>query len=114
MGELVKNIKSELPATIEGLTEYILIGKQRLKVHRAKIKAIDNIGNAEDARRAALIDGQDAGTSLIYAESQLGELLEKIPDKKASSGGGTCSLPPGIDKRDIGSNGEIAKISAHQ
>jgi N6-adenosine-specific RNA methylase IME4 len=101
MGELVKNIKSELPATIEGLTEYILIGKQRLKVHRAKIKAIDNIGNAEDARRAALIDGQDAGTSLIYAESQLGVLLAKIDKSKSYTGFSERNpvLPSGIDKK---------------
>jgi len=103
MGELAKIEKSQLPSTIEGLTNYILIGKQRLKVHQAKIKAIDNIGNAEEARQAALIDGQDAGTSLIYAEAQLGELLGKIP-KQYDKLGSTQrthlpSLPSGIDKK---------------
>ena len=37
--------------------------------------------------------------NLLYAEARMGEKLAAIPDKKASSGSGTCSLPPGIDKK---------------
>jgi len=36
---------------------------------------------------------------LLEAESVLGKMLKSIPDKKASSGGGTCSLPNGITKK---------------
>ena len=46
--------QDNLPATIEELNEFILIGTERLKVHRAKIRAIDKVGMAETARKAAL------------------------------------------------------------
>jgi len=51
---------------------------------------------AEAVRKAALQDGQDAGTAVIYAEAKLGELLAAIPNKKATSGGGRCSNPPNV------------------
>jgi len=92
-----------LPATIEGLHEFILIGKEKLKLHKAKIKAINNTNMAEEVLKIALQDGQDAGISVIYAEAQLGELLEKIP-KQYDKLGNTqkthlSSLPSGIDKK---------------
>ena len=59
---------------------------------------------AEAARKAALQDGQDAGTAVIYAEAKLGELLAAIPRKYVGSPKKTDkaqlpSLPPGISKR---------------
>jgi len=74
MNALIKT-ETQLPATIEELHDWILIGKERLKVHQAKIRAIEKVGMAEAARKAALQDGQDAGTAVIYAEAKLGELL---------------------------------------
>lgn len=37
--------------------------------------------------------------AVLAAEVKLGELVAAIPDKKASSGGGTRSLPEGITKK---------------
>ena len=61
---------------------------------------------AEAARKAALQDGQDAGTAVIYAEAKLGELLAAIPNKpkpdgspRGTFGGSEKSLPTGISKR---------------
>ena len=94
---------SKLPATIEGLNEFILIGKEKIKAHQAKIRAINAVGMAESARKAALADAQDVATAVIYAEARLGELLKGIPRNIESSGRGTIetkpSLPPGINKR---------------
>lgn len=100
MNELVTT-KNNLPATIDGLREFILIGKEKLKVHQAKIRAIEKVGMAESARQAAIQDGQDAGTAVIYAEVKLGELLRVIPDFH-STGKGTMKrkeLPDNISKR---------------
>lgn len=94
-----------LPVTISELSQFILIGKERLKVYQAKVRAIDKIGMAEVARKAALQDGQDAATAVIYAEEKLGELLKDEDRKYVGSLEGTNvpkqekSLPPGIDKR---------------
>jgi len=100
MNALIKT-ETQLPATIEELHDWILIGKERLKVHQAKIRAIEKVGMAEDARKAALQDGQDAGTAVIYAEAKPGELLANRPRNYQSSGRGTLKetpLPSGISK----------------
>lgn len=94
-----------LPATAEELNNFILIGKEKLKAHQAKIRAIEKVGMAEAARKAALQDGQDAGQAVIYAEARLGELLKGIPKPKfdavinGSLRGTTETLPVGINKK---------------
>lgn len=103
---IVHHRGDQLPATIEGLNEFIMIGKERLRVHQAKIRAIEKVGMAETARKAALQDAQDAATAVIYAEAKLGELLRPINPgglpKRTAGGlmaGAEPSLPPGISKR---------------
>jgi len=66
-----------LPTTIEGLTEFILIGKELLNAHKAKIRAIEKVGIAKAAREAALSDTQDLAEILLEAEGKLGEILDK-------------------------------------
>lgn len=51
------------------------------------------------SKEAALSDTQDLAEILLYAEAKLGEMIESIPNKKASSGGGTRSIPEGINKK---------------
>ena len=46
---------------------------------------------------------------LLYAEAKLGEIIDKTPNKKASSGGGTRSLPEGIDKKQSHYAQELSK-----
>lgn len=99
---IVHHRGDQLPATIEGLNEFIMIGKERLRVHQAKIRAIEKVGMAETARKAALQDGQDAATAVIYAEAKLGELLKAIPrqgNNLSSLGGTKPTLPSGVSKR---------------
>jgi len=99
MNQLIKT-ERQLPATIEELHQFILIGKERLNAHRAKIRAIDKLQIAHVAKEAALNDAQDLADILLDAESKMGEMLESIPDKKASSGAGTRSLPSDITKKE--------------
>lgn len=91
--------RENLPQTIEGLNQFILIGKEKIKAHQAKIRAINAIGMAESARKAALADAQDISTAVIYAEARLGELLREIaPKYNLGSPGKTKTLPDGITK----------------
>lgn len=92
--------KSNLPAKPAELRKWILIGKVKLRAQIAAIKAIKSIEEASVATQAALEDTQDLAEELLYAEAQLGTMIEVIPGKKASSGGGTCSLPKGVTKKD--------------
>jgi len=88
-----------LPDTIEKLSTFILIGREKLKAQQAKLKAIEIFGESQESVAAALEDTQSTATILLWAEARMGEILKAIPDKKASSGGGTRSLPPGINKK---------------
>jgi len=100
-----------LPATAEELQKFILIGKEQLKAHKAKIRAIDKIGMAVAAKEAALTDAQDLADILLDAEAKLGEILAATPDFH-SSGKGTMkrkSLPNGIDKKQSHYAQKVAK-----
>lgn len=49
--------------------------------------------------RCAALPAQDLAGALLDAEAKIGELLKAIPDKKATSGGGSRSLPEGISHK---------------
>lgn len=110
--------KSRLPATIEKLHEFILIGKERLNAHKAKIRAINKLQLAQSAKDDALSDGQDMAEIILDAESKLGEMLKERPEQVRilkSPGGTSIPLPEGITKREshyaqtVASNPEIVK-----
>lgn len=88
-----------IPVKPSELRKFILIGRQMITAHKAKLKAISQVGIAAAAHKAALQDAQTIAEVVLDAESRLGEIIMKIPNKKASSGGGTRSLPNGIDKK---------------
>tara|TARA_Y100000034_G_scaffold119043_1_gene160409 strand:+ start:59 stop:1024 length:966 start_codon:yes stop_codon:yes gene_type:complete len=100
--ELQKRI-SGLPVKPENLQKWILVGKIKLA---AQIKAIKNISLLTDsiaACEAALLDTQDLAEELLYAESRLGSMLEKIPKQRVKQGSSKStsltSLPSGITKK---------------
>lgn len=90
---------NNLPATLEELNTFILIGKQRLIAQKAKIRAIEQARMAVAAHEAALSDAQDMADILLDAEVRLGEILEAIPRSyPLGSAGQTKTLPPDITK----------------
>jgi len=95
-----------LPATLEELNTFILIGKQKLIAQKAKIKAIEQANLAVEAKEAALSDAQDMAEILLDAEVRIGEILEKMevkpkPDgsSRGTFGGSEKTLPPDISKK---------------
>lgn len=104
MNEIVTYEKN-LPATLDELVPYVLIGEEKIKVYTAKLSAVRKLGLSIEIERAALSDAQRMGKAVIYAKVKVGELLKAIPPKKGktkqygSSGGTIPSLPPGISKR---------------
>ena len=97
--------QGHLPATAEGLHNFILIGKERLNSHKAKLRAIDKIPEAHAAKGAALQDAQDLADVLLDAEARLGGMLAAVPKagktKEYGSSGGTIpTLPPTITKKE--------------
>lgn len=96
-----------LPATIEELTKFVLIGREKLVSVRAEIRAINKIGLAQEVREQKNIEAQDLASALLDAEVRIGELIKEMPKKKdkitdSSSGrtiGTKSLLPEGINKK---------------
>ena len=88
-----------LPNTLEGLQEFILIEGARLEAYRAALKKVNRLNIAQDVWLKTLANAQTVARALLFAEMKLGDLLKAIPDKAASSARGTRSLPSGITKK---------------
>lgn len=71
--------KNNLPSKPEGLHKFILVGKEVLKAHKAKIRAIERINESYTVKRVALKDAQDIADALLEAEKKFGEILSRIP-----------------------------------
>ena len=104
MKKALQKYVSNLPATVEELTRWVVVGKEKIKAHQAKIRATANDPKtAGVSYKAALAEGQEFSSLVIYAEARLGEMLAKNPHKYVSYGRGTIekqkTLPPGVTKR---------------
>lgn len=80
MGEVA--IRSEnVPANIEDLARFVLIGRDKLAAVRAAIRAIDKVGLASEVYQQKLAEGQEVAEAVLDAEVRLGE-LRKTVDRK--------------------------------
>jgi hypothetical protein len=106
---------SQLPVTIEELHNWLIVGKEKLKAHKAKIRAIEKVDSAQVAKEAALNDAQDLADILLDAEAKLGEMLaaiDKTPSRVRGSTRGTTvrpTLPEGITKKESHHAQTVAK-----
>lgn len=75
---------NNLPANIEDLAKFILVGREKLVSVRAAIRAIDKLELAEEVREQKKEEAQMLAEALIDAEVKIGDLLKTIP--KASGG----------------------------
>lgn len=79
MNELTVKEFANLPATIEGLTKFVLFGREKIKSVRAEIRAIDQLGLATDVREQKLAEAQMLSGALLDAERKIGEFTLKMP-----------------------------------
>lgn len=119
--DIIKH-EMQLPTTTEELHKWILIGKEKLKAHQAKIRAIKKIEIAHYAKDGALSDAQDFADVLLEAEAKMGKLLKDRPQgdyKKSTDGsfaGTVRDLPEGITKKEshvaqtIASNPDVVEV----
>lgn len=73
-----------LPANLEDLSKFVLVGREKLVAVRAAIRAIDKVGVAQEVRKQKLKEGQEIGEAVLDAEVRIGELMRQVP--KASGG----------------------------
>ena len=86
MSEII-NVNHALPTTIDDLSKFVLVGREKLVAVRAEIRAIDKVGLAQEVRTQKLAEAQDIAEAVLDAEVKIGELMAKVP--KATKGTGS-------------------------
>ena len=71
--------QNNLPTTLEDLSKFVLIGRDKLQAVRAEISAMKNLNLAREVREQKLREGQEIGNLVLLAESKLGELFKLMP-----------------------------------
>lgn len=83
MNEIILKNKS-FPTTIEDLSKFVLIGREKLISVKAEIRAIDKLEVAQEVRNQKKEECSLLGEALLDAEARIGDLLKQIP--KTSGG----------------------------
>ena len=79
MNELTVKEFAGLPAKIEDLAKFVLIGREKLQSVRAEIRAIDHLTLAKDVREQKLAEAQMLSGALLDAERKIGEFTLRLP-----------------------------------
>ena len=85
MNEIALKPEIILPSTIEDLSRFVLVGREKLVAVRAEIRAIEKVGLAQQVREQKLKEAQAISEAVLDAEVKIGELMREIP--KATNGG---------------------------
>ena len=72
-----------LPATLPELSQFVLIGREKLASVKAEIRAIQKVGLAKEVLEQKRAEAQEIAELVTLSEVQLGRMLKEIP--KASS-----------------------------
>ena len=83
MNELAQR-QQQLPDTVEDLSKFVLVGREKLNAVRAEIRAINKVGLAQEVYQQKLAEAQDIADAVLDAEMQMGKLTAAMP--KASGG----------------------------
>lgn len=68
----------QLPNTIEDLSKFVLVGREKLNAVRAEIRAISKIGLAREVYQQKLSEAQDIADAVLDAEVRMGQLTAAI------------------------------------
>lgn len=74
--------QSNIPANIEDLAKFVLIGRDKLQSVRAEISAISKLGLAKEVYEQKKAEAQEIAETVTLAEMRTGELLKAIPKAK--------------------------------
>lgn len=75
----ITTFASQLPDTIEDLTQFVLVGKSKLNAYMLKLRTVNRLSVAQEIRNQTLEETQELANALIAAEQRIGELLLSIP-----------------------------------
>lgn len=94
--DLITMQAAELPAKLDDLAKFVLIGNDKLQAVRAEISAIKKLGLAKEVHAQKLKEAQDISEIVTFAKMKMGKLLSELPK---SSGGDRKSDNFKIDRR---------------
>jgi len=80
MNDLITQSQN-LPSTLEDLSRFVLVGREKLKAVRAEIRAIDNLNLATEVRAQKLQEAQEISNAVIDAETRIGVLTLQMEVK---------------------------------
>ena len=78
MNELITR-NTQLPDTLEDLTQFVLVGKSKLNAYMLKLRTVNRLTTAQEIRNQTLEETQELANALIAAEQRIGELLLNLP-----------------------------------
>ena len=77
---------TQLPDTLEDLSQFVLVNKAKLDAYRVKLRAVNRLSDAQEIREQTLQEMQDISSALIAAETRIGEILLSIPKNTSYHG----------------------------
>lgn len=78
--------QANLPDTLEDLSKFVLVGREKLTAVRAEIRAIDKVQLAQEVREQKKEEAQMLAEALLDAEVRIGDLLKTIPKNNTFKG----------------------------
>jgi hypothetical protein len=84
MSDVINYERPQVPVRLEDLAQFVLVGRDKLNMVRAGIKALDKLDVAEGVRRQKKDEAAMLAEALLDAEVRIGEILAAMP--KASGG----------------------------
>lgn len=84
MNEVTTYSPTQLPDTLEDLTQFVLVGKATLNAYMIKLRTVNKLSTAQEIRNQTLKEAQEVSTALIAAEQRIGELLLAIPKQSGN------------------------------
>lgn len=75
----VSQCSESLPTTLDELSRFVLVGREKLNAVRAEIRAIDKVGLAQEVRQQKLREAQEISEAVLDAEVRIGQLMAKVP-----------------------------------
>lgn len=100
--------ENNLPATIEDLSKFVLVGRDKLQAVRAEISALNNLNLAKEVREQKLREGQEIGKLVLLAEARLGELFNQMPKATNNNPAGNNQFRSNSLREEINRNNETS------
>ena len=80
--------RAELPANLEDISKFALIGRDKLQAVRAEIAAIKKVGLASEVLEQKRAEAQEIAELVTLSEMRMGEMLKEIPKATNNNPGG--------------------------